>query len=144
MIREDAMSSWARVILAVDWIARIRCLTARSCAPMLCLPCLLRPRPRRDAPDHRVVANVARLHGLLRLLDHEHPAAGDLEAAAEVLHGVLERRFGVLVQFPGGADRLIDTGVLAAQRAEELVFEPADVLDRHVVQVAPGAHPPGD
>src|SRR5262249_41406062 len=141
MIREDAISSWARVILAVDWMARIRCLTARSCAPMLCLPRLLRLPPRRDAPDHRVAADVTLLHGLLPLLDHQHPAAGDLEAAAEVLYGVLERRFGVLVQFPGGADRLIDTGVLAAQRAEELVFEPADILDRHVVQVARGTHP---
>src|SRR6478609_5520676 len=108
MIREDAMSSWARVILAVDWMARIRCLTARSCAPMLCLPRLLRLRLRRDAPDDRVPADL------------------------------------VLVQLAGGAYRLIDTGALAAQRAEELLFEPADVLDRHVVQVSRGARPHRD
>src|SRR5262245_18537713 len=98
-------------------MAGTRCLTKRSCAPMPCLPRLLPRRPRPDGPDHRVAADVTLLHGLLRLLDHQHPAAGDLESATEVLDGVLERRFGVLVQFPGGADRLIDTGVLAAQRA---------------------------
>src|SRR6266480_2149528 len=141
MIREDAMSSWARVILAVDWMARIRCLTARSCAPMLCLPRLLRPLRPRDAPGDRVAADLVLVHGLLRLVGHQHAAAGDLEAAAEVLDSVLERRGGVLVQFPRGADRLIDAGVLAAQGAEELVFEPADVLDRHVIQVPGGARP---
>src|SRR5215831_8938437 len=144
MIREDAMSSWARVILAVDWMARIRCLTARSCAPMLCLPRLLRLRLRRDAPGHRVALDLVLFHRLLRLVGHQHPAAGDLEPAPEVLDRVLERRGGVLVQLPGGADRLVDAGVLAAQRAEELVFEPADVLDRHVVQVARGARPHRD
>jgi hypothetical protein len=35
MIREAAISSWARVILAVDWMLLIRRLTARSWAPML-------------------------------------------------------------------------------------------------------------
>ena len=38
MIREAAISSWARVILAMDWTPRIRCLIARSCPAMLCLP----------------------------------------------------------------------------------------------------------
>src|SRR5690348_18227172 len=119
MIREDAMSSWARVILAVDWMARIRCLTARSCAPMLCLPRLPRlrlrrlRRLRRDAPGHRVAFDLVLFHRLLRLVGHQHPAAGDLEAAAEVRDRVLERRGGVLVQFPGGADRLIDAWVRA-------------------------------
>src|SRR5262249_25887871 len=101
MIREDAMSSWARVILAVDWMARIRCLTARGFAPMLCLPRLrlrrLR-RLRRDAPGHRVALDLVLFQRLLRLVGHQHPAAGDLEAAAEVLDRVLERRGGVLVQ----------------------------------------------
>ena len=31
-IRDEAISSWARVILAMDWTARIRPLTTRSCA----------------------------------------------------------------------------------------------------------------
>src|SRR5690349_22005347 len=142
MIREAAMSSWARVILAVDWIARIRCLTARSCAPMLCLPRLLRPLRRRwDAPGHRVVADLVLVHGLGGLVGDQHPAAGDLEAAPEVLDRVLERGRGVLGQFPGLPDRLVDARVLAPQRAEELLFEPADVLDRHVVQIARGTGP---
>src|SRR5690348_2375481 len=34
MIRDDAMSSWALVILAVDLTVLIRRLTARSCAPI--------------------------------------------------------------------------------------------------------------
>jgi hypothetical protein len=38
MIRDDAISSWARVILAVDWIDRIRCRMARSCAGMPAFP----------------------------------------------------------------------------------------------------------
>src|SRR5262249_60678449 len=125
MIREDAMSSWARVILAVDWMARIRCLTARSCAPMLCLPRLLRPRLRRDAPDDRVPVHIVLVHRLPRLVGHQHPAAGDLEAAAEVLDRVLERRDGVLAERPGGADRLVDAGGLAAHPAEGLLLEPA-------------------
>src|SRR5580700_9761752 len=112
MIREDAMSSWARVILAVDWIARIRCLTARSCAPMLCR-LLRRLRLRWDALVDRVAADLVLAEWLGRLVGHQQPAAGDLEAAAEVLDGVLERRGGVLGQFPGGADRLIDARVLA-------------------------------
>ena len=33
-IRDDAISSWARVILAMDWTVPIRCLTRRSWAPM--------------------------------------------------------------------------------------------------------------
>src|SRR5260370_33551396 len=41
MIREDAISSWARVILAVDWTLLIRRRTARSCAPMLAYTALL-------------------------------------------------------------------------------------------------------
>src|SRR6516225_5208137 len=144
MIREDAMSSWARVILAVDWIARIRCLTARSCAPMLCPSRLLRRLRRRwEAPGDRVAADLVLVQRLGRLVGHQHPAAGDLKAAAEVLDGVLERGRGVLGQFPGRADRLVDARVLAAQRAEELLFEPADVLDRDVVQVPGGAGPHG-
>ena len=34
MIRDDAISSWARVILAIDLTALIRARTARSCAAM--------------------------------------------------------------------------------------------------------------
>ena len=33
-IRDDAISSWARVILAMDWTVLIRGLTRRSCAAM--------------------------------------------------------------------------------------------------------------
>ncbi len=33
-IRDDAISSCARVILAMDWTVPIRCLTRRSWAPM--------------------------------------------------------------------------------------------------------------
>src|SRR5260370_20594268 len=36
-IRDDAISSWARVILAIDLTALIRDRTARSCAPMALL-----------------------------------------------------------------------------------------------------------
>src|SRR5215471_13500435 len=37
MIRDDAISSWARVILAIDLTALIRARTARSCAAMALL-----------------------------------------------------------------------------------------------------------
>ena len=30
MMRDEAISSWARVIFPIDWTARIRCRTARS------------------------------------------------------------------------------------------------------------------
>src|SRR5579863_9673473 len=73
MIREDAMSSWARVILAVDWIARIRCLTARSCAPMLCR-LLRRLRLRWDALVDRIAADLVLAEWLGRLVGHQQPA----------------------------------------------------------------------
>ena len=34
MMRDEAISSWARVIFPIDWTARIRCRTARSVAAM--------------------------------------------------------------------------------------------------------------
>src|SRR5215469_18579523 len=68
MIRDEAISSWARVILAVDWIAAIRCLTARSCAPIFCLPRLARDRlrGRRHVSLHGVGPFLA--EGLGRLV----------------------------------------------------------------------------
>src|ERR1022692_883495 len=60
MIRDAAISSWARVILAMDWIPLIRCLTARSCAPLLRAPALLFVR-------RRLVLRL-RLHVLVQLV----------------------------------------------------------------------------
>src|SRR5262252_4593055 len=106
MIREDAISSWARVILAVDWIDRIRCRMARSCAGMLCLPGLgLRGRRwwRRRAPGQFLAVDVlfVRRLDLLLLVGRdgrlapvgrdEHLAAADVEAPPELLDRVLER-----------------------------------------------------
>src|SRR5215472_4993821 len=105
MIRDEAISSWARVILAVDLIAEIRCLTARSCAPMRYLSALARGRlrGRRDVLLHRVGA--FRRQGLSWLVRDQHAAAGDLEAAPELLDRVLQRRIGVVGQLPSLPDR---------------------------------------
>src|SRR5215831_14493965 len=113
MIREDAISSWARVILAVDWIDRIRCRMARSCAGMLCLPGLgLRGRRWRRAPGQFLVVDVlfVRRLDLLPLVGRdgrlvpvgrdEHLAA-DVEAAPELPDRVLERGGGVVAQLAG-------------------------------------------
>src|SRR5215472_5883030 len=106
MIRDEAISSWARVILAVDWIDRIRCRMARSCAAMLCLPGLgLRGRRWRRAPGHCLAADVlfVRCLDLVRCVDpilavagDEHLPAADLEAPPELLDRVLERGGGVV------------------------------------------------
>src|SRR5262245_7985044 len=137
MIREDAISSWARVILAVDWIDRIRCRMARSCAAMLCLPGLglRRRRWRRRPLDHRLLVDVLflrRLDLLLRFGGDEHLPAADLEAPPELLDRVLERGGGVVAQLAGLPDRRVHPVVAALQVVEELALEPPDLVDRHV------------
>src|SRR5215472_17104728 len=102
MIREDAISSWARVILAVDWIDRIRCRMARSCDSILCPSGLgLRRRRWRRAPGQFLAVNVLfvrRIELFLRRLallllpaarGDEHLAAADVEALPELLDRVL-------------------------------------------------------
>src|SRR5215469_11771886 len=104
MIREDAISSWARVILAVDWMLLIRRRTARSCAPILAntaLLCLER-RLRRD----RILAqplflDVLGLHRLGVLLGHEQRPVRHLEGRAESSDRVFQRHDRVLAQLPG-------------------------------------------
>src|ERR1022692_2564533 len=62
-ILEEAMSSWARVILAVDLTVPIRRLTARSCAPIWLL--LLR---RRNGHGYCLLLDLAGLDGLGRIV----------------------------------------------------------------------------
>src|SRR5215831_19081932 len=125
MIREDAISSWARVILAVDWIDRIRCRMARSCAAMLCLPGLgLRGRRWRRAPGQFLAVDVLfvrRLGRLFAVAGDEHLPAADLEAPPELLDRVLERGGGVVAQLTGLPDRRVHPLVAALQVVEELV-----------------------
>src|SRR5215472_4736010 len=141
MIRDAAISSWARVILAVDLIAEIRCRTARSCAPMRYLPALARRLGggRRDVLLHGLGAFLRQ--GLGRLVRHQHAAAGDFEAPPELLDRVLQRHLGVVGQLAGLLDRVVDTLVLAADFTEELLLEAAEVIDGHVVEVAAGPRP---
>src|SRR5487761_1686695 len=72
MLRDEAISSWARVILAVDCTVRIRRLTARSCAP---IACYLSPGPAGSLvprlrlrlllpPRDLLLADVAVVQGL--------------------------------------------------------------------------------
>src|SRR5215472_5699338 len=135
MIRDEAISSWARVILAVDWIDRIRCRMARSCAAMLCLPSLsLRGRRWRRAPGQFLAADVLFFRRLDRLVHRwlgrlfavagdEHLPAADLEALPELLDRVLERGGGVVVQLAGLPDRRVHPLVAALHVVEELVLE---------------------
>src|SRR5712692_4629771 len=141
MIRDAAINSWARVILAMAWTPRIRCLTARSCAPMLSLPALLLPG-RRHVPGDLLLADLVCADRFGRLVgDHQHGAAGHLEAPAELLDGVLERGHRVIRQLPGFPDRVIAALLIALQVIKELTLEPANVVDGHVVEVARGARP---
>src|SRR5713101_5431563 len=61
------------------WIPRIRCLTARSCAPMLRAPALLLGRRRRHVPGYRVALGLGVREGLDRLVLDQHLPAPDLE-----------------------------------------------------------------
>src|ERR1022692_3609206 len=146
MIREDAISSWARVILAVDWTDLIRRLTARSWAPMLLARLLgVGPGRRLRLPadplgDLLLVGLAARLGRLL--LDHQRLAAAGLAAVPELLDRILERAHGVVRQLAGLPDGVIDARTL--QVLQELGLEPADVLDRHVVEIARGTRPHRD
>src|SRR5215469_15069570 len=149
MIRDEAISSWARVILAVDWIDRIRCRMARSCAAMLCLPGLgLRRRRRwRRASGHCLAVDVLfvrRLDLILAVTGDEHLPAADLEAPPELLDRVLERSGGVVGELAGLPDRRVYPVVAALHVIEEVVLEPPDVVDRHVVEVSAGAGPHRD
>ena len=66
------------------------------------------------------------------------------KVAPELVDRVLQRDHGVVAQVAGLPDRVEDAGVVALQLVEELVLEPADVLDRHVVEVALGTSPDRD
>src|SRR5262250_1967443 len=103
MIRDEAISSWARVILAVDWIDRIRCRMARSCAGILCPSGLgLRRRRWRRAPGQFLAVDVLFLRRLgllvrwlallllLAVRGDEHLTAADIEALPELLDRVLQ------------------------------------------------------
>src|ERR1700722_19987269 len=88
MIREDAISSWARVILAVDWTLLIRRRTARSWAPILRYPALLCLGWRRRVLLDRLLLDILGRDGLSRRLGHQQFAAGLLETGPELLDGV--------------------------------------------------------
>src|SRR5258708_2888665 len=105
MIREDAISSWARVILAVDWTLLIRRRTARSCAPMLAYTALLGVAgltaglgPDSPVGRRRRRALLDRLRFDLVLCDRRRVLFGDqqlavalLEARPELVNSVLQR-----------------------------------------------------
>src|SRR5216683_758681 len=133
MIRDDAISSWARVILAVDWTVRIRRLTARSCAPIWSLLCALRRLRLRWVPEHRVLADFPFFQGVYRLILDEHFAGAGLEGPLEHIDRVLERGDGVVGQLAGLPDRVEDARPHSLHVVEEPVLETADVLERHVV-----------
>src|SRR5215469_13500981 len=111
MIREAAISSWARVILAVDWTLLIRRRTARSWAPILPVTALLVLRlavGRRDVLRDRFLLDLALVQRRSRLLRDQQLAVGLLERAAELADCVLERHDGVFAQFAGLPDRVVD------------------------------------
>src|ERR1700677_447519 len=136
-IRDDAISSCARVILAMDRTEPIRCLTARSCAPMPLALCL---RGTHPAGDLLLVLVLQRLD--LVVLDEQFPGVG-LEPGTERADRVLERADRVVLQRLCLADRGEYPGVVPAQVVQELALEPPDVLNRHVVQVAIAGRPEG-
>src|SRR5918992_652588 len=135
-MREVAMSSWARVIFAVDLTDLICRRSCRSCAP-------IRRSALLDPGDLLLLDRlfVDRVH---RLLFEEQAAAADLEALLELRDGVLERGQSVVGQLAGLPDRGEDALVVALDVVVELGFEAADVLDRHVVQLAGGPRPHRD
>src|SRR3984893_8517749 len=139
-IREDAISSWARVILAMDWTVLIRCLTRRSWAAISLALVLAR---RGHAPGDGLLALVLQRLGLL-VLAGQHLARAGLERLAELLDRVLERGDRILGQVLRLPDRGQDALVRAPQVLQEVVLEPADVLQRHIVQVAVAARPDRD
>src|SRR3982750_1628028 len=102
----------------------------RSCAPISAA--LL--------PDDLLLLDVLRLQCLraLRTDGPERLALTGLETALEVRDRLLERALGVVPELPGLPDRGQDVGA-APQVVEELLLEPADVGDRHVVDLARGA-----
>ena len=91
-IRDDAISSWARVILAIDLTALIRARTARSWAPMA-PPTPLRPGPGPGLVPGDGLLLVPRLaeRGDGLVAGYEQLAAGHLERPAEPVGRLLER-----------------------------------------------------
>src|SRR5215469_9454904 len=147
MIREAAISSWARVILAVDWTLLIRRRTARSWAPILPVTALLVLRlavGRRDVLRDRLLLDLALVERRSRLLRDQQLAVGLLERAAELADRVLERHDGVFAQVAGLPDRVIDAGPRRMRVTQEVGLEPPHVLDRHVVEIALVSYPDGD
>src|SRR5260370_12268466 len=128
-------------MLAMAWIPRSRCLTARSCAPMLRAPALLLGRRRRHVPGYRVALGLVVREGLDRLLLDQHLAAADLEPPAEFVDRVLERGRGVVRQLASLPDRVVDARALSLHRVDELLLEPADVVHGHVIEVPGRARP---
>src|SRR5260370_29908001 len=95
------------------WIPRIRCLTARSCAPMLRAPALLLGRRRRHVPGYRVALGLVVREGLDRLVLDQHLPAADLEPPAEFGDRVLERRRRGVRQLAGLPDPLRESRALS-------------------------------
>src|SRR5690606_39319549 len=74
----------------------------------------------------------------------EDAAGAGLEGLLEGGDGLLQGGLGLGLELAGLPDVLQDPGVLAAQVVQEVALEAADVLDRHVVQLAGGARPDRD
>src|SRR6185312_2100158 len=157
MIRDAAISSWARVIWAMDRTPRIRCLIARSCAAIwpsrltsadsaLSARTLLAGIPLRpaDTPGQCFLVDVFLVGRLDRLILDQQAAPADFEALAELVDRVLEPTGGVVGQVTGLPDRVVQAPLLALHEVEELPLEPVYVANRHIIQVALGAHPDRD
>src|SRR5260370_10156772 len=123
------------------WIPRIRCLTARSWAPMPRAPAVLPGRRRRHVPGYRVALGLVAREGLDRLVLDQHLAAADLEPPAEFVDRVLERGRGVVRQLAGLPDRVVDARALSLHGVDELLLESADVVHGHVIEVPGPARP---
>src|SRR5215469_6741229 len=130
MIRDAAISSWARVILAVDWTLLIRRRTARSWAPILPVTALLVLRlavGRRNVLRDGLLLDLALVQRRSRLLLDQQLAVGLLERASELVDRVLERHDGVFAQVTGLPDRVVDAGPRRLDVTQEVGLEPPHV-----------------
>src|SRR3954464_10107108 len=111
-MREDAISSIARVIFLVDWTERIRRRTTRSWAPMLgsVVPSGVLV-DRRHAIPADVGLDLVRRRALSEAGLGPSTGVHRLEHLAERPQCVLERGLVFVGQFAGGSDPREELGV---------------------------------
>src|SRR4051794_4968328 len=140
-MRDAAMSSIALVIFFVDCTDLIRRRYSRSWAPMRSARRLLALRLAPPVRLDRLLAYLAGVHRLDRLVLDQGLAGRGVEGLLEVADGLLERLHGVVGELTGVVDRVVDPAVPVLDVVEELPLEAADVLHRYVVELAGGAGP---